>query len=223
MLTVTGPCSMGAGVYVIKGGLTIASGGSLDATDCDANVTVSGSVVVQSGGILALGNSAIDGPCSVNTNDVVRGGLVATQAIAVIIHGTTINGGLSIQGGGGHTDCTVPIPGLGPPFSNVEDSRINGGASISGLATCWIGIIRVQITGGMSVTNNTLGDTDAIEIGTNVIQGSLSCSGNRLDPSVPPDLTTPGAGNGTPTNFFDGFGPNPNTVTGRETGQCAGL
>jgi hypothetical protein len=122
------------------------------------------------------------------------------------------------------TTCN-PAPGLPfPPFTNVEDSRINGGANVSGLSTCWIGIIRAQINGGLTVNDNTLGDTDAIEIGTNVIHGSLACSGNALDPAVPPDLNPADhAPNGTPTNFFDGFGPNPNSVSGPETGQCAGL
>ena len=227
-LTVTGFCSMGSGVFDIKGGLTIAPGGGLNATDCASQVTVGAGLDVQGGGLLALGASATGhggGSCPADTKDVVRGGLAANGAIAVIIHGTTINGGFSVQGGGGFDDCTKNLPGAPfPPFSNVEDSRINGGASISGLTTCWIGIIRVHVNGGMTVDDNTLGDTDAIEIGLNVIHGGLACSGNRLDPAVPPDLDpTHHAGNGAPTNFFDGFGPNPNTVTGRETGQCVGL
>jgi hypothetical protein len=226
-LTVSGFCSMGPGVFDIKGGLTIAPSGGLEATDCDAQVTVSGGVQVQSGGILGLGGSAVGhggGSCPADTTDVVRGGLVANQAVAVIIHGTTIDGGFSVQGGGGGTTCDN-APGLPfPPFTNVEDSRINGGVSVSGLSTCWIGIIRVQVNGGMSVTNNTLGDTDAIEIGLNVIHGGLACSGNQLDSAVPPDLNPADhAPNGVPTNFFDGSGPNPNSVTGHESGQCAGL
>jgi hypothetical protein len=225
-LTITGFCSMGAGVFEIKGGLTIAPGGALQATDCASQVIVSGGVSVQRAGLLGLGASstAHDGSCAADTNDVVRGGLAANEAVAVIIHGTTINGGFSINGGGGFDDCTKNLPGAPfPPFSNVEDSTINGSASVSGLTTCWIGIIRAHVNGGMTVNNNTLGDTDAIEIGLNVIHGGLSCSGNHLDPAVPPDLTTPGAGNGAPTNFFDGVGPNPNTVTGAQTGQCVGL
>ena len=223
-LTVTGFCFMGSGVFDIKGGLTIAPNGGLKATDCDSQVTVSGGIQVQSGGILGLGASATGnggGACPANTYDVVHGGLTANQALAVIIHGTTIDGGFSVQGGGGGTACDFSQPFV--PFTNMEDTRINGGALLSGLSTCWIGIIRVEINGGMSVTNNTLGDPDAIEIGNNVIRGGLACSGNHLDPAVPPDLITPGAGNGAPTNFFDGSGPNPNSVTGHETGQCAGL
>jgi hypothetical protein len=66
----------------------------------------------------------------------------------------------------------------------------------------------------VSVNNNTMGDPDAIEIGLNNIHGTLACSGNAL--------AFPGPG-GVPTNSFDGSPPNPNTVTGAETGQCAGL
>jgi hypothetical protein len=224
-LTVTGFCSMGPGVYVIKVGLTIAPGGGLKANDCNSQVVVWGGVRVQSGAILALGASAVGnggGTCAANTNDVVHGGLIGNSALAVIIHGTTIYGGFSVQGGGGGATCNN-APGLPfPPYTNLEDTQIFGGALLNGLSTCWIGIIRVQVNGGMSVTNNTLGDTDAIEIGNNVIQfGGLACSGNQLAPGILPDLITPGAGNGKPTNFFDGFGPNPNTVTGGKTGQCA--
>jgi len=83
-----------------------------------------------------------------------------------------------------------------------------------------MGFIRNHVNGGVSVTNNTLGDPDAIEIGLNVIHGGLACSGNQRDPASP--ILPLGVG-GVPTNSFDGSPANPNTVTGPETGQCAGL
>lgn len=218
-LTVTGICLLGPGTYDINGGLTIAPNAGLNATNCDAHVTVSGGIQVSSGALLGLGGSVNGTGCAADTNDVVHGGLRATQALSVIVHGTTINGGFSVQGGGGWTDCLTNVPGLPfPPFTDIEDSSINGGASISGLTTCWMGFIRVHVNGGVSVNNNEMGDPDAIEIGLNVIHGGLACSGNFEDPNS----TTPGPG-GVPTNSFDGSPPNPNTVTGQETGQCAGL
>ena len=122
-------------------------------------------------------------------------------------------------GGGGWTDCLTNAPGLPfPPFTDVEDSTINGGTNISGLTTCWMGFIRNTTNGSVKVNKNEMGDPDAIEIGLNVIHGGLACSGNFLDPNT----TTPGVG-GVPTNSFDGSPPNPNTVSGAEKGQCAGL
>jgi hypothetical protein len=101
-----------------------------------------------------------------------------------------------------------------PAYASVEDGWVYGGASISGMSTCWIGFIRNQARDGVTINNNTLGDPDEIEVGTNSIWGGLACSGNAL--------AFPGPG-GVPTNSFDGSPPNPNTVKGGETGQCAGL
>jgi hypothetical protein len=220
-VTVTGFCAI-QGHVEIRGGLTIAANSGLDAVgqNCDAFLDVSGGVRVQENGILFLGNSQgtsdqQNNPCP-SSNDVVRGGLNGVGALAVVVHGTTISGGFSLSGGGGGTSCEN-VPGLPfPPFSDVEDSHINGGASMSGLSTCWMGFIRNQVNGGVHVNTNTMGDPDAIEIGLNSIHGGLACSGNQLDPSIP------GPG-GVPTNSFDGSPPNPNTIRGQATGQCAGL
>jgi hypothetical protein len=183
-------------------------------------LNVFGGITVQADGILFLGNSEgttdqNNNPCP-NSNNVVAGGIRGTNSLAVVVHGTRINGGFSLSGGGGGTTCEN-VPGLPfPPFSDVEDSAINGGASMVGLQTCWMGFIRNQLNGGLTVSNNLMGDPDAIEIGLNTIHGGMVCAGNALDPSVP------GPG-GVPTNSFDGSPPNPNHVTGRQTGQCVGL
>jgi hypothetical protein len=216
-VTVSGLCSI-EGTVNISGGLTIAAGGGLDASgpDCNSFVHVSGGVQVQDNGVLFLGNG--EGTGCPSSNDVVNGGLRGSNALAVVVHGTTMNGGFSIIGGGGGTSCDdAVVQGVDigtPPFTDVEDSHVNGGATISGMSTCWMGFIRNQANGGLQVDNNTLGDPDAIEIGLNTINGGIACSGNAL--------AFPGPG-GLPTNSFDGSPPNPNTVHGQETGQCAGL
>jgi hypothetical protein len=225
-VTVTGFCFM-QGTYTIKGGLTIAPGGVLDAagagpeaTPCSQFVNVSGAVQVGAGGVLYLGNGPGTG-CP-NSNDVVNGGISALGSDTVVIHGTTINGGFRANGGGpGNCDGSAAAP-FGS-FTNVEDSRVNGGLSITNLNTCWIGTIRNVVKGGETVSNNQTSDTDAIEINTNTIYGGLGCTGNFLNPAVPPDTTTPHAPNGVPTNFADGAGPFPNTIIGQATGQCVGL
>jgi hypothetical protein len=224
-----GICVM-QGTYNIKGGLTVEPGAFLDASvafgfppynygnACNVFLSVSGGVSVLQGAALYLGNGA--GTQCPSSNDVVNGGLRATGAESVVVHGTTINGGMSVQGGGGDTSCNPTDISPFGPYTNLEDSRVNGGVSISGLSTCWLGVIRNEINGGLSVNNNTMGDPDAIEIGLNSIHGQFACSGNERDPAS----TIPPVGlGGVPTNSFDGSPPNPNSVTGRETGQCAGL
>ncbi len=215
-LTVTGFCFLTPGTFTVTSGLTVAPNAALDASGCNAHITISGGVRVSTGGVLFLGGSVNGTGCAADTNDVVRGGLSATGSLAVVVHGTRIDGGFSVLGGGGGTSCEN-VPGLPfPPFTDIEDSSVNGGATIAGLSTCWMGFIRNQVNGGVHVDNNTMGDPDAIEIGLNMIHGPLACSGNQLDPAI-------GGPGGVPTNSFDGSPANPNTVSGPETGQCKGL
>lgn len=247
-VTVTGFCFV-EGTVSVTGGLTIAPNAALNATDpttpdgnggiicTPAHLDVSGGIRVLSNGILFLGDSyrPPDGGTGCPTsNDVVNGGIVGQGSNSVVVHGTQINGGLTLNGGGGGNsyigpggtifcaDVVIGSVDVGfPPFSDVEDSQINGGASIVGLNTCWMGFINNQVNGGVTINNNTLGDPDAIEIGLNTIHGGLACSGNLLDPNS--HLFPDDGSGGVPTNSFDGSPPNPNTVTGQETGQCAGL
>jgi hypothetical protein len=231
-VTVTGFCYM-QGTYNIQGGLSVSPGAELDASvafgfppytygaPCNVFVTVSGGVQVGAGGVLYLGNGP--GTNCPNSNDVVNGGIRSVGGDTVVVHGTTINGGFSATGGGGAGNCAPTGPAPFGSYTNVEDSRVNGGLSITGLNTCWIGTIRNLVKGGETVSNNESSDTDAIEINTNTIYGGLGCSGNFLNPAVPPDTITPHAPNGVPTNYADGAGPFPNTVIGQETGQCVGL
>jgi hypothetical protein len=235
----------------IKGSLTITPNSGLVANDPTAQdpnnpngppicldhvqVNVFGGIRVLSNGILFLGDSLRGTGCP-DSNGVVFGGLQGLGSNSVIVHGTKINDGFSLQGGGGGNSygpnpygpgvfCSDIIVGgvdIGtPPFSDVEDSQINGGASINGLHTCWMGFINNQVQGTVNISHNRIGDPDAIEIGLNTIHGALGCWGNYRDPAshVLPD---DGSG-GVPTNSFDGSPPNYNTVSGPELGQCAGL
>ena len=214
-LTITGFCSLDPGTFSV-GGLVLAPNSGLDATNCDTHITVWGGVQVGTNAFLGLGGSVNGTGCAADTNDVVGGGLFAWHSLGVVVHGTRINGGFSVLGGGGGTSCEN-LPGQEfPPFTDVEDSQINGGAVIAGMNTCWMGFIRNLVNGGVHVDFNTMGDPDAIEIGLNTIHGNLGCIGNQLDPAI-------GGPGGVPTNSFDGSPPNPNVVSGKSYGQCAGL
>jgi len=209
-LTVTGFCQIpDHSRVVIKGGLTIAPDAALVGSStvnggCDRSVTVSGGVRVGDGATLILGDSAEGTGCAGATT-VIRGGLRGHGAGTVVIHGATIHGGMTTSGGG------LPICNeqtFAPCyFSALEDSHVNGGVSITGYTGFWLGLARNHVNGRVTLRDNVLADPDAMEVLSNTIHGTLACSGNSP----------------VPTNLADGHPVPPNSVTGRETGQCAGL
>jgi len=158
-------------------------------------VTVRGGLFVEPGATLVLGNE--ENPVDTGT---ISGGVHANNPASVQIHFTTINGGVDVHGGSGP---------FGGPFditwNAIEDNRINGGATVEGYDGFWFGFIRNHVNGSVNLKNNVLLDPDGNEYVTNTIHGGLNCSGNSPAPQV-------GDSEGSP-----------NRVTGRTTGQCAGL
>lgn len=149
--------------------------------------------------------------CDTTTSDRVGGNVVASGALALILHSDTINGMVSLQGGGGGVDC-IPNAALSaalgapvPLYSMMEDDTIGGGLTASGYQSCWLGVIHDQISGGAVVNNNTLADPDAIEVATNTVDGNLVCTGN------------------VPATQIGDSGGAKSTVSGRKIGQCAAL
>jgi hypothetical protein len=134
------------------------------------------------------------------TTGTIGGGVHAVDPASVQIHFATINGGIDIHGGSGP---------FGPPFdltwNAIEDNVIHGGVTIDGYNGFWMGFIRNTVSGTVRMRNNTLADPDGNEYVTNTIHGSLSCWGNSPAPQV-------GDSEGSP-----------NEVTGRKSGQCAGV
>ena len=205
-LTVTGFCEVESGATItVTSGLTVAPGAFLVASgildhgmtypDCNRTITVSGGIRVGNFGSLFLG----DGPgsrCDPKTRTTVRGGLSAAGPLFLVVHGVTINGGLSSVGGGDDQPCNWF--GI-PTFATVEDSQINGDVTVSGYRACFLGFIRNQVNGTVMLTNN-YEPTDEIDVGANVVHGNLICSGN-----VP--LENTGGSPGTP----------PSQVTGQNT------
>jgi hypothetical protein len=218
-VTITGFCYVPPGsTIVIRGearvkstGFLLASGlfdqqlGVPGAPTCDRSITIKGGVEVSPGGSLVLGDGEGSG-CATRTHTVVNDGLDAHGAIDLIIHGVVLNGGLTSIGGGDHAPCNFDAP-TGPTYATVEDSQINGGATVAGYGACWLGFARNHINGGVRLMNNQLDDPDAMEILANSIHGGLACFGNSPKP----------------TNVADGVLFEPNTVTGPRIGQCAGL
>jgi hypothetical protein len=161
----------------------------------NGGVTVRGGLFIGAGATLVIGDEEHPGD-----NGTISGGVHATHPASVQIHFMTINGGVDVQGGSG---------AFGGPFditwNAIEDNTINGGATIDGYDGFWFGFIRNHVNGTVNLNNNVLFDPDGNEYVTNVIRGSLNCSGN-----------SPAAQSGD-------SGGSPNQVTGAKTGQCAGF
>jgi hypothetical protein len=158
-------------------------------------VTIRGGLSIQAGATFVLGSE--DNPVHTGT---ITGGVRATDAASVQIHFSTINGGLRVHGGSGPFGGPFDVT-----FNAIEDNRINGGATVEGYDGFWFGFIRNRVNGPVNLNNNVLEDPDGNEYVTNTIHGSLNCAGNSPAPQI-------GDSEGSPNN-----------VTGRKTGQCAGL
>ena len=127
----------------------------------------------------------------------ITGGLAADNAAQVQVHNARITGGVTIQGGSGAFGCAQPVPHL--CFTDLEDNSISGGATIDSYNGFFLGFIRNHVNGSVTISNNTQ-TPDQLDIGSNVINGNLTCAGNN------------------PTeNTGDSPGPTPDTVTGHNT------
>jgi len=149
---------------------------------------------------------------TLSSHDRVFGNLRSWQALGVVVHNVSVGGNVRQRGGGGGVTCTPSgiFAQFGSPvYSTYEDSTVGGNIRVSGVNSCWMGLIRLHVRGSVFVRNNQLADPDAIEINDNHIAGDLACRGNSMvwDSA---DLTE---------NLFPRQ-PQPNTVGGERHGQC---
>jgi hypothetical protein len=193
-----------------------------------ATVVVGGNVNVGSGGVLLLGcspNISCSNPPGI-TYDRIAGNLTGYGALGVVLHSASVGGSVSLQGGGGGgaaencSSVTTPQSGPLPPapwsqdpnlaftpvYSDFEDVTVGGNLTMSGLTSCWLGSLRVQVGGSATWVNNTMGDPDAMEIGSNLINGNMICFANSEG--------------GTPGVQFGDGGAAPSAVGGIGIGQC---
>jgi len=193
----------------VWGNLTLAPGSCLDAFTL-GTVHVQGSVFVEKGAILALGctPNAIgpQPPCgTTTTNDIVDGSVIADHALTMYLDGDHIHGDVVSTGGG-------PGPTLDPYINfPIKDNIVGGNVVVQGWQGAWFGALRNTVHGSVILTHNvgvTTGDSgvpDSTEVATNTITGDLICHGN------------------VPAAQIGDSGGSPNTVKGRELGQCVGL
>jgi hypothetical protein len=190
------------------GSLVVAGNCSIPA----GSVIVHGGLTVGPGARLNVSsqqaNLVVDGGVSVGSGGSFILGCPTHPEVGPPCHavGNRINGGLKASGAAAvqvhssEVNGGLSLEGGHGFFSVLEDSTVRGGVSVSGYSAVFLGLFRNTISGGATVNNITL--SDQLDIGGNTISGNLACSGN----SPPP--------------HNEG---QPNSVTGSETGQCAGI
>jgi hypothetical protein len=228
---ITGICYAPAGTITVRGDLTVAPGDLLDAVTpgdpvgnplLPATVVVGGNVNVGKGAVLVLGCTPSQG-CNAINLDRIGGSLTGIGAQAVVLHGVSIGGNVSLFGGGGGAAggaasgaCFAsPIPAPwsddpalstgangSPQFTDFEENSIGGNLSILGMQTCWLGSFRNQIRGSVSLIGDQTSDPDGMEIGSNLAGGNMTCLSNL------------------PAVQFGDSGGAPNTIGGFGFGQC---
>ena len=229
-LTITGFCSVDSGNVKVKGNLTVAPGGGLNAAFASSDLSVRGDLVIKPSGLVVLGCEPFAFPCfndpnggtggtpGFQTNHTIGGDMIARGATLVLLHHNTIWGGVSQIGGGGGLPCVSIFPQGPPAYTTYEDNKIHDDVTVSGLNTCWSGFFRNTVWGDVNWNHNATwdgtpeppgdpsvnGDEDGNEIADNTIHGDLNCFANL------------------PVMQFGDSGGTPSTVYGDARGQCTG-
>ncbi|HEV3053157.1 MAG TPA: hypothetical protein VGX45_00770 [Solirubrobacteraceae bacterium] len=235
---VKGFCAVNQGPATVAGSVTVAPGAILGAVfglnhkthRGVSNLSIAGNLVVGNGATALVGCEATQFPCvddpnqkapTLNNHVTIGGNVVVTGALGVVIHDAMILGKVSQDGGGGGQNCTptgIFKVFMSPAYSDYEDSAIAGSLSIKNMHSCWLGVQRVYVGAGLTVTNNAMADPDAIEIGHNLINGNLACSGNTN--SVPASAAVWDTSDAAPGALYPRvYKPNI-VVHGTRSGQC---
>ena len=210
-LVVTGECDVVAPV-VVNGDLTVTGKAAVFFSEYpnSPSVTINGDVSVKRGGLLAFGQPIEGCGYDVQSTSVINGNVVARGALSLKILCSTVNGDVVSTGGGYNAppDCLIN----GGTNMPLKDNVILGSLTVQGWSGCWLGVIRSQVGGNVTLKGNTSAavepgttNLDGMEIVTNRIEGNLVCHGNRPDPQI-----------------GDSMGDT-NQVGGHKVGQCASL
>lgn len=204
-LAIAGSCTLASsGTVTVRHDLVIRRAAFFNAATA-ATLNVRGDVWVKAHAVAILGCSP-DLGCAATSDNHIRGDLTAAGAWATVVHGTTTHGDVRFLGGGGSEDCSItPILGQVPYYTTYQDGAIGGDFTARRVHTCWFGLIRVHVGGDALMVGGRFGDSDAMEVVTNVIGGNLGCFNN-----VPQ------------AHIGDSMGA-PNVVGGHKRGECAGL
>ena len=209
-LTITGFCTLDGGDVTVRHNLNVASTGALDALFSESTLTVGGSLIVEEGGLLALGCDPVelacmDNPDGTSTHSVAHN-LKADGAVLMIVHDNRIGGNVDQQGGGGGFSCNELFPGGPPAYTDYAFNTIGGSASVTGLRTCWDGFSHNTVGGNVQLVDNQTAIEDGNLVDGNFIRNNLSCFENVPSP-----------------HLSDGPTPMKDIVGGHARGQCAAI
>lgn len=207
-ITVTGACSVAADAVInVVGNIDVAAGAMLDAQTAPSTITVGHNVTAAAGSLVELGcqppsytgNSGHtcalepDGHSTITINGNVTG----TDALAVLLNGTTVKRNVTFSGGG----SAIPW--------SIKNNTIDGNLTVSGQTSEWLGVLFNRVGGNATLTDITVQDehpgAPGVYVVRNTIGRNLNCSG-----------LTPGVSGG----FIPG---EVNVVGHKATGQCASL
>ncbi|MGV8966289.1 MAG: hypothetical protein ACOH2F_08415 [Cellulomonas sp.] len=207
-ITVTGTCSVAADAVIkVAGDIKVAAGATLDAQSAPSTITIGHNVSGGRGSFVGLGcqppsltgNSAHECTVEPDGHSTIRikGNVTVIGAAAVLLNGITINGNVTLYGGGSDI-----------PWS-IKNTTIGRNLTVSGQKTEWLGVLFNKIGGNATLTKIALSDVHpgapGVYIVNNTIGRNLICKG-----------LTPGVSGG--------FVPGSVNVVGRHaTGQCASL
>jgi len=209
-LTITGFCTLDGGNVNVQLNLKVASTGAFNALFGESTLTVGGNLIVDPGGVLALGCDPEELPCFDNaaatSNHSVGRDLLVDHGLLVIVHDNHIGGNVEQDGGGAGFNCDSVFPNGPPDYTDYAGNVIGGSASISGLRTCWTGFSHNVVGGNVNHTNNQTAIDDGNLIDGNHIAGSLRCFNDAPAP-----------------HLSDGPTPIMNVVGRAAQGQCASI
>jgi hypothetical protein len=208
-ITVTGVCNIVPGAVInVTGNINVARGAVLDAQSATSTITVGHNITAAAGSLLGLGCQPSNTigrfagvPCLDNPNGqtviTVNGNITAADADTVLIRKVTVNGNVTLSGGGGEI-----------PWS-IKGSAIGGNLTISDVAADWLGVQFNRIGGNATLTNITALDPGdpgrTVAVVENTVRNNLICMG--LAPGVSP-----------------GFIPGETNHVGHQAlGQCAAI
>ena len=128
----------------------------------------------------------------------INGNVTATNADTVLLNGITVNGNVTLTGGGGEI-----------PWA-LKNNTVGHNFTVRNVTPEWLGVLFSHIGGNLTLTNITATDPEddgnaAVSVVVNTIGENLNCE------HLGPRLT----GGAIPGEF--------NIVGGKTTGQCIGL
>jgi hypothetical protein len=187
-LTVTGFCTLDGGNVTVQRNLRVTSTGALEALFSGSTLTVGGNLIVQAGGLLALGCdpeefACFDNPDGTSTHSVA-GNLVADGAVLMIVHDNHIGGNVEQEGGGGGFSCDELFPNGPPAYTDYANNTIGGSATVTGLRTCWDGFSHNIVSGSVRLIDNQTAIDDGNLADGNHISGNFTCLGDSPAPHL---------------------------------------